>query len=90
VTQALHISNGDTINQKLTAKENAISRALTENKPVEELIDEIYLSTLSRLPSPPERERMVKVFAEGKAEKRAVLEDAYWALLSSKEFLFNH
>ena len=89
VTQALHLSNGDTINEKLAAKENAITRALNEKKPVPELIEEIYLGTVSRLPSAREKTRIMELFATTE-ERRPLLEDTYWALLSSKEFLFNH
>ena len=93
VTQALHLSNGDTINQKLTAKESVVGAALASGKPVPALLDDAYLAALARLPTATERERFEKVLAEAKdnlEEKRLLLEDTYWALLSSREFLFNH
>jgi hypothetical protein len=91
VTQVLHMANGDTLNQKLTAKGNRIEKLLADKTPVEQSIEEAYLSALSRYPSEEEKEKFVKVLSEeNEKEKRARVEDMYWALLSCKEFLFNH
>ncbi|HYU54248.1 MAG TPA: DUF1553 domain-containing protein, partial [Gemmatimonadaceae bacterium] len=91
VAQVLHIANGDTINQKLGAKENTISRQLAAKTPPEKILEDAYLSALSRYPTETERERMLKTLSEAKeTELRPLVEDMYWALLSSKEFLFNH
>jgi hypothetical protein len=91
VAQVLHIANGDTINQKLGAKENTISRQLAAKMMPERIIEDAYLSALSRYPTETERERMLKASSEAKeTELRPLVEDMYWALLSTKEFLFNH
>lgn len=91
VTQVLHISNGDTLNKKLTAKGNRLEKLLADKTPTEKIIEEVYLSALSRFPTDTEKEKMVKALADaGEKEQRQVLEDIYWAVLSSREFLFNH
>ncbi|HAB16719.1 MAG TPA: DUF1553 domain-containing protein [Verrucomicrobiota bacterium] len=91
VAQVLHIANGATLNIKLSAKECRASRLLEENVAADRVIEEAYLSALSRYPTDAEKSRLAKLLADAPtAEKRAVLEDTYWALLSSKEFLFNH
>src|SRR5262249_48333805 len=91
MVQVLHISNGDTINQKLTAKNNRVEQLLAANTPNEAIIEEVYLSALSRFPSDAEKSRLAAALAEAPAaERRAVIEDLYWSVLSSKEFLFNH
>jgi hypothetical protein len=91
VTQVLHIANGDTINKKLAAKENQIARWLAENAPADKIIEEAYLTALSRFPSTVEKQKILKVLAEaGEKDQRLAIEDMYWAILSSKEFLFNH
>jgi hypothetical protein len=91
VAQMLHIANGDTLNQKLMAKENVIAKQLVEKMPPEKMIEEAYLGTLSRYPTKTEKGSMLKVLGEMKdSERRPLVEDMYWALLSSKEFLFNH
>jgi hypothetical protein len=91
VTQVLHLSNGDTINQKLTAKGNRIEKLLADKTPPERIIEEAYLGSLSRYPTDPEKERLLKILNEKKeTELRPLVEDLFWAILSSKEFLFNH
>ena len=90
VTQALHLSNGDTINQKLSAKDGVISTALASEKPPAQWIEDAYLAALSRLPTTAEQTHFAALFADEKTDRRPLLEDVYWALLTSREFLFNH
>jgi hypothetical protein len=90
MTQVLHIVNGDTLNEKLAAKDNGISQLLKAKTPDGEVVDRLYLAALSRYPRPEEKKRILAVLGTDTKEKRAVLEDLYWGVLSSKEFLFNH
>jgi hypothetical protein len=91
VTQVLHITNGDTLNKKLTAKGNRLEKLLADKTSPEKIIEEVYLSALSRFPTDTEKEKMMKALAEaGEKEQRQALEDIYWAVMSSREFLFNH
>ena len=91
MAQMLHIANGDTVNQKLEAKESRLSRLLADKASDEMILEEAYLSALTRFPTDSERGKILRVLQEAKeTDKRALVEDAYWAVLSSKEFLFNH
>lgn len=91
MVQVLHISNGNTFNQKLQAKGNRLEQLLAANTPDDKIIDEAFLSALSRQPTSEEKAKLLKEFASVDAkEKRAFVEDVYWSLLSSKEFLLNH
>ncbi|HEX5176811.1 MAG TPA: DUF1549 and DUF1553 domain-containing protein, partial [Chthoniobacteraceae bacterium] len=90
VTQALHLSNGTTINEKLSAKDGFIAKLIAADRPVNESLEEMYLAAIARPPSPHERERLSKVVGEAGEDRRAAFEDIFWALLSSREFLFNH
>ncbi|MBK7999289.1 MAG: DUF1553 domain-containing protein [Verrucomicrobia bacterium] len=91
MSQALHIANGDTVNKKLAAKDSIVARLLGADLSDEKLIDEASLTSLSRLPTPAEKKRFLKALAGTKdGERRAALEDIFWAMLSSREFLFNH
>lgn len=89
--QVLHISNGDTVNGKLATPENRLSRWLTEVTDDRELIDEVFLTSLSRTPRQHEIDEISELLAATPAEeRRIVLEDIVWGIISSREFLFNH
>ena len=94
MVQVLHVANGDTINGKLKTKENRVSRLLAAGHSDVELSEEMFLHCLSRFPTEEEKTRVVELLGqidEGDAEeKRLVVEDVFWSLLSTREFLFNH
>jgi len=91
MAQALHIANGETLNQKLAAKDNRVAGMLASGKSDAEIIDETYLIALSRAPTTKEKNGMLKILAEAKGdEKRKAIEDLLWGVMSSREFLFNH
>jgi hypothetical protein len=88
LSQALHLLNGDTVNRKVTSG-GVVARLLKENKTRHEVIEELYLRSFARPPEEGELERLEKFFEEGKKPDQ-VLTDLFWALLNSKEFIFNH
>ena len=91
VAQVLHIANGDTLNGKLEAKNNYL-KTVTEGEMSEsKLVEDAYLRALARFPSDRERGKLAAVLSSvAEGEKRAAIEDLYWSILSTKEFLFNH
>jgi hypothetical protein len=86
----LHITNGTSLNDKLQAATNRIGRSISENMADDKLLEELYLAALARYPTDEEKAKILAELAAGGAEKRQVLEDLYWSVLSSTEFLFNH
>jgi hypothetical protein len=91
MVQVLHISNGETINQKLKVKDNRLGKLLATNQTDEQIIEDAYLQALSRFPTAEEKTRIQSVLAEAQsADRREALEDVVWGILSSREFLFNH
>ncbi len=91
MVQVLHISNGITVNEKLAVSENRLSRWLAESGSDEKLIEDLFLTALSRLPKQKECEEIIQIMAATPAvERRIVLEDVVWGIVSSREFLFNH
>jgi hypothetical protein len=89
LAQALQLINGPTIHDKLRAPNNRIGRLLAKKTPDRDLLDELYLATLSRLPDPEDVKASLEAVAKAK-NKREAWEDIQWALLNSKEFLFRH
>lgn len=90
MAQALHIANGETLNQKLAQKDNRIDRLMAAGLTEDALVEEIYLGILARRPSAAEQQKVVALLRGAGVERRTVLEDIFWSLMSSKEFLFNH
>ncbi|PQO25716.1 S-layer protein [Blastopirellula marina] len=94
MVQVLHISNGNTINNKLQSKDSRVEKLfqLRRNGLSDEaLVDEIYLTCFSRYPTPEKRQQLVQFLPPvNSAEERATIEDLFWGLLSTREFLFNH
>ena len=90
VTQALHLANGETINAKLRDASGVVAKAMKSERPVAQWLEDAYLAALSRRPTAAEMDAVVKASAEAKEDRRLVMEDVFWALISSREFLFNH
>ncbi len=91
LSQSLHLLNGDSTNTRIQ-QSKLIPSLLEQKKPPDEIIRQLYLTTLSRLPTGDESLHLDKYLADAKNPKdvRDVLNDIFWALLNSKEFIFNH
>ncbi len=92
VTQALHLNNGQTLNDKLRAKESVVSRWLAEKLSDDAVIDDLFLRALARPATPAERARLTALLAgaaKAGAGRREALEDLAWGVLTGREFLFN-
>ena len=89
LSQALQMINGPVVHNKLRADNGRIAMMLKENKPEEEIITALYLAALARTPS---AEEMVasKQHIAAQQDRRQAFEDVGWAILNSKEFLFQH
>jgi len=91
LVQALHLSNGGTVNDKLRSSEGRLSRLLADGADADRLISEAYRLALSRPPRPEERRGLLRAFADaGPGQRSAVAEDLFWAILTGREFLFQH
>ncbi|MGD0913562.1 MAG: DUF1549 domain-containing protein, partial [Terracidiphilus sp.] len=98
ITQALHIINGETLNNKLRASGGTLDMLIRLGFSDERILDYLYLASLSRHPSDSERVALLDGLASAEKEKiegvddsrRAALVDMSWALLTGKEFMFNH
>src|SRR2546426_3879031 len=80
LNQALHLIGGDTIQKKVTDKRGALAKM--KGRPVEDVIEELYLRTVSRYPDAEERQ-IAKAAVAKAAEPQRGLEDVFWALLNS-------
>ncbi len=90
MVQVLHLANGGTLNDKLAAKGNRIERLLAAKASDEQVVEEIFLAALSRYPSDSQKQKLLDELKAAKEDRRAAIEDLFWGVLSSKEFVFNH
>ncbi|RMG38870.1 MAG: DUF1553 domain-containing protein [Planctomycetota bacterium] len=89
LSQALQMINGPLIHNKLRAENGRIARLLKEGKTDEQIVDELYLAAVCRHPAPAELQAALR-HIKSSDDRRAAIEDVAWALLNSKEFLFQH
>lgn len=100
IAQALHVINGDTLNKKLSDPNGYPALALKLGLSDVRTLDHLFLAAYSRYPAESEKGPMLEALRKarvstGSAEaqldaRRKALEDMIWALLTSKEFLFNY
>ena len=99
LSQALHLLNGDSVHKKIK-QGKLVAEWQKSGMGIEEIVQQLYLRTLARAPTDSEMESVLKTLEDWqvdskekaevrKAEKMA-LEDLFWALLNSSEFMFNH
>ena len=101
LAQSLHLINAPDIKAKLASPTGRAERLSKEATPIEAKIRELYLAAFSREPRPQELKTAIDylteagVTADGQpidAQKvgRENFQDLIWALMNTKEFLFNH
>ena len=88
LSQALHLMNGDVVNNKI--QQGGLLKALLDQKLTPpQVVEQLYITCLTRKPTEQELAALNPLFAEGNDVNRS-LEDVFWALMNSREFLFNH
>ncbi|MBM3826373.1 MAG: DUF1549 domain-containing protein [Verrucomicrobia bacterium] len=89
LSQALHLMNGDALNERIR-RGKVVETLVAAGKKDPEIVDELFMRVFGRRPLPAETAAVVKSVAAEPESRLAVLEDAFWALMNSKEFYFNH
>lgn len=88
LSQALHLLNGETTNIKIQ-QGGLIAQWQQQGLTPPQIVEKLYVRCLSRKPTAEEQAALAPLFAEGQDVKRS-LEDVFWSLLNSREFIFNH
>ena len=91
LSQALHLLNGDATHNRIQ-QGKLVPTMWEQKKTPEAIIRHLYLRTVNREPVADERSKLLAAVEEGKdaTQKQQILNDSFWALLNSKEFIFNH
>jgi hypothetical protein len=100
IAQALHVINGDTLNKKLSDANGYAALAVKLGLSDSSILDHLFLSAFSRYPAEAEKQPLLAALRKARATTgspevqreahRQALEDMMWAMLTSKEFLFNY
>ena len=85
----LHLICGDTITGKLNSGSGWLAKHLKEEKDDRKLLDELFLRAYARKPSPEEKAKVAELLKDKDTPRDELFRDLFWALLNSKEFLFN-
>ena len=88
LSQALHLINGETTWGKIK-RGGLVGRLLKQHSDPQRVIEELYIRCLTREPTDQETARLTPLLNQTDGHEQ-ILEDVFWALLNSKEFLFNH
>lgn len=90
LAQSLHLLNAAELKTKLAAPTGRAERLAKEDKPAEAKIRELYLAAFSREPRPQELKTAIDYLNEPGTAANTNYQDLIWALINTKEFLFNH
>jgi hypothetical protein len=89
LAQALQLLNGPAVQKRLTDDKNRLHRLVRLGIKDREIIEECYLAALCREPLESESARALAYIASH-GDRVQALEDVLWAILNSKEFIFQH
>ncbi|MBI1916966.1 MAG: DUF1553 domain-containing protein [Planctomycetes bacterium] len=89
VDRVLELKNGAFVRQKIQTPDNRLGKLLARKLPDRDILNELFLATLSRPPLPDEVKAALDHVAKAKV-KREAWEDVLWALLNTNEFLLRH
>jgi hypothetical protein len=85
--QAMLLLNSQFVESKLARSPRLARLAARKDA---EIVEELYLAAFSRLPADAERTKALAFLAASKKSRSQAIQDLLWALLNTKEFLFNH
>lgn len=89
--QLLHLAGGSTIEQKIRTGDGRLGSLLKSKKFDGEIIDELFLATLCRLPRYEDRRQVHEHLRDaGAGGREEVFRDLFWVIMNTKEFAFNH
>lgn len=90
VVQALHLMHAEGLQGKLAHKSGRVTQLVQSKRSESEIVEELFLTALGRLPAKDELAIAVEQFSVEGATRQTATEDILWALINSAEFVFNH
>jgi hypothetical protein len=92
LARRLHWLNGDLVNGRIANPDGRLGTLVRDDVPGEQIIEELYRRCFSRGLNDLEKKYWAGQLAgiDEAGERRQLLEDLFWSILSSEEFLTNH
>ena len=89
MAQALHMINSQNLQTKISDEKGRVAKLIKTGTSPGDIANALYLATFSRFPTPEESKRATAVLMQSPNRQEAA-EDLIWALMNSREFVFNH
>jgi len=88
ILQAMMLMNSPFVTKRVLAENGSLVDQLVKSaKGSAEIVDDLYLATLSRYPLPPEKQLAVEWLDK---DRKQGAEDLHWSLLNKLDFVFNY
>ena len=87
--QVLHLAMSPEIERKISSPKGRVAQLVAQKATAQDAVMELYLAAFARVPTEAERDRAVK-YVQAQSDLRRGLEDLCWALMNSREFMYNH
>ena len=81
---------GSAYTSKISADGGRLSQLLKKGTSDERVLEEFYLAALTRLPTPQEETQLLKFLAQRSSRREEALDRLVWAVIGSREFVYNH
>jgi hypothetical protein len=89
LNQVIHLLNNSSIIEKIRSPQSRLGKQLAADRPTPEIVEAMYLATLSRRPTAAEQQ-VAANHVKAVGDRKTALEDLQHALLNSNEFLLRH
>ena len=89
--QSLIMMNGDLMKRAVSSQHDGLLRGVAASPmKFDKKVEHLFLSALSREPTKRELQAATTILANGAGNEATALEDIWWALLNSNEFILDH
>jgi hypothetical protein len=92
ILQQLALMNDGNVTTRIRMANSPVLRAIAAQQSNDAVVDELFLTFLSRLPSAKEREAALVPLARAasNAQRNQAIEDLAWAAINKVDFIFSH
>ncbi|MEM8666081.1 MAG: DUF1549 and DUF1553 domain-containing protein [Planctomycetota bacterium] len=88
LSQALHLLNGSATSGKIS-QGKVVDELMANDATTEQALQRLFVRCLSRYPTEEEMKELLVSIGEAPNPQQG-LQDVFWAVLNSREFIFNH